>query len=386
LVIGIAWYFIADAVRGDEPSFVAEVSVTLAAGAYHSLVITKDGYVYAFGRNHRGQLGIGNTQDSHVPVLVANDIVSVAVGAANSLVLQSNGIVLTVGDNMRGQLVRAAGPNISASFGAMHVSTPVFYFAPGVRHVTYIHANEFAFMMINEHNQLMTWGDSLFGRLGRNSRRDGFRYPFDGAAMAAFGDRHTVVLDLWGNIWAWGYNHNGQLGDGGSRFRSAPFVIEFPDKEEWVPFIYVAVNKNSNFAIDANGTLWAWGENGAGQLGNGLNADRNTPVRIMENIVSVAAGRYHTLAVTEDGRLYAWGSHGRGQLGIGNAEGLHNRHRPQFVMDNVAMAAAGDFHSFAVTLYGELFSFGGNEFGQLGLGHTRNVFSPEFVMDNIKIN
>lgn len=128
------------------------------------------------------------------------------------------------------------------------------------------------------------------------------------------GERHALVLDASGVVWAWGANDRGQLGDGTTIDRSRPARV-------WglAPVVALAVGRDHNLVLDATGAVWAWGANERGQVGDGSRADRLSPVRVLGlgAVTSVAAGPAHSVAVTGEGRAWAWGANDAGQLGDG---------------------------------------------------------------------
>jgi len=140
----------------------------------------------------------------------------------------------------------------------------------------------------------------------------------------------------------------------------------------------VAAGLRSSHAIREDNSLWAWGANVTGELGDGTTNQRTTPIRIMENVTAVAAGGDFTMALQSSGSLWVWGANHRGQLGITTSEVLHPT--PMQVMDNVISIAAGASHAFAIREDGSLWAWG---FGSLGIAGSREEHSPVFVMDNV---
>ena len=126
--------------------------------------------------------------------------------------------------------------------------------------------------------------------------------------------QNTFLLKSDGTVWATGNNGNGQLGDG-TEDDAAAFQ-RVPDLED-----IVAIDTGYNFAIalKADGTVWTWGYNAYGQLGTGDIIARSTPTEVetLSDVRAIAAGQYHSLAVTEDGKVWAWGYGFNGQLGLG---------------------------------------------------------------------
>lgn len=132
--------------------------------------------------------------------------------------------------------------------------------------------------------------------------------------MASPGAFHTVAIKLDGTLWAWGNNGWGQLGDG--TFDSSPNPIQIGWEKDW---LYVSAGHHHNVAIKKDSTLWIWGENFEGELGNGTYTGRNYPIKISnDKWISATAGGYHTLAIKSDGSLWAWGDNSYGQIGDGS--------------------------------------------------------------------
>ncbi|MCI5224292.1 MAG: hypothetical protein D3924_16895 [Candidatus Electrothrix sp. AR4] len=132
----------------------------------------------------------------------------------------------------------------------------------------------------------------------------------------AAGGWHNLTLKDDGSIWTWGFNYYGQLGDGSTDHKLSPMRIG--EDNDWIA---VAAGGWHNLALKDDGSLWTWGGNWFGQLGDGSTTDRHSPVQIGEDNdwIAVATGGYHSLALKSDGSLWAWGYNGDGQLGDGTA-------------------------------------------------------------------
>ncbi|MEY5013718.1 MAG: hypothetical protein RIS92_76, partial [Verrucomicrobiota bacterium] len=169
-------------------------------------------------------------------------------------------------------------------------------------------------------------------------------------AMIASGGGHTLAIKDDGTLWAWGRNDKGQLGDGTTENRNAP--IQIGEDSDWVA---VAAGFNFSVAVKANGTLWSWGTNENGVLGNGSYSDSTIPTRVGTGATwrAVAAGRMHTLALRTDGSLWTWGANGAGQLGIdpdpaAAAPSGASKNTPTQISGAWTAVAAGEYHSLAV--------------------------------------
>ena len=132
--------------------------------------------------------------------------------------------------------------------------------------------------------------------------------------------------------------------------------------------------------LQADGTLWTWGGNDDGQLGDGSQESASQPVRIMSGVVAVSSGGRHTAAVQTDGSLWTWGNNDCGQLGDGSRE---SSSLPVKILDGVAAVSAGDAFTAAIKNNGTLWTWGSNDRGQLGTGSLEESLQPVKILDNV---
>ena len=191
---------------------------------------------------------------------------------------------------------------------------------------------------------------------------------------------HTVALRADGTLWAWGKNSNGQLGNGTETSTNTPQQIG--TDTNWQA---VSAGWNHTVALRTEGTLWAWGYNGSGQLGNGTYGGINTPQRVGgdTNWQAIAAGEAHTVALHTDGTLWAWGRNDSGQLGNGTYTSTNTPQRSG-IETNWQTIAAGDGHTVALRMDGTLWAWGHNRFGQLGNGNYTSTNTPQRIGTNAK--
>jgi len=187
-------------------------------------------------------------------------------------------------------------------------------------------------------------------------------------------------------VWSWGLNAVGELGDGTNVNRAVPGqVMGLPED-----VVAIASAGGVNLALVGDGTVWAWGDNRNGQLGDGTTENRNVPVPVhdLRNVGAIATGYHHSLALLRDGTVRAWGLNDQGQLGDGTTT---NRSRPVEVpgltrVTAISANGGGDDmapgrygHSLALLEDGTVRAWGANERGQLGDGTTLDRPSPVVV-------
>ena len=190
----------------------------------------------------------------------------------------------------------------------------------------------------------------------------------------------SLALKADGTVVAWGSYAGGVLADGTVVGSDSPIpVVGLSGVAKVVATPY----GEHALALKSDGTVWSWGGNGSGQLGNGTLVARWTPqaVQGLTDVVSVAAGNAHSAAVKSDGTVMAWGANGLGQLGDGTRQ-LRTLPVPLLGINDVATIAVGNFHTIATKADGTVWGWGYNQHGQLGIG-TNNpavVVSPRAVL------
>lgn len=191
----------------------------------------------------------------------------------------------------------------------------------------------------------------------------------------AAGDRHSLALDMNGTVWSWGNNAQGQLGDEELAESLTPSPV-FARAQS------IAAGGRHSLALATDGTVWGWGANESGQLGVGgtANSFEAAAVPNLSNVKAIAANGDHSLALTADGAVWAWGANGRGQLGIGATQ---NRSAPTRVsaLNGAQSIAAGRTHSLAIAGEGAVWAWGANGDGQLGNDGTEDSSVPVQVLN-----
>ena len=189
----------------------------------------------------------------------------------------------------------------------------------------------------------------------------------------SLGSSHSLAIDNEGQLWAWGDNRRGQLGDGTTNSKNVPTIIETNIK-----FIKVSAGSLYSIAIDTEGNLWSWGQNDQGQLGDGTTSNKNNPTKITENIKykEISAGNNHCIAIDNEGQLWTWGDNSSGQLGDGTTISKNIPNKVEFRVKFCQAQASSRLYSMAIDNEGNLWSWGLNDEGQLGAGTTINKNIP----------
>ena len=212
---------------------------------------------------------------------------------------------------------------------------------------------------------LYMWGNNTFGLLGDNRALTTY---FSWTSISS-GGSHTSAVRSDGTLWAWGFNASGQLGDGTTANKSSPVQVGY---SSWLS---VSSGGYHTLAIDRNYAIYSWGLNSYGQLGDGTTIDKSYPSLVYANNVSftsVSAGAYHSLALTDTNVLYSWGDNESGQLGTNTTI---FRSSPVQV-GSYTQIDAGKLHSGAIDSLGKLYTWGANPFSQLGQSDTVYRSSP----------
>src|SRR6266542_2388187 len=192
------------------------------------------------------------------------------------------------------------------------------------------------------------------------------------AQTIAGGAQHTVVATPAGSVYTWGSNTSGQLGDGTTTAHKTPDVVSGLSG-----VTAVAAGQSHTLVLKSDGTVWAWGANSYGQLGDQSTTQRTSPVQVygVSSVVAIAAGDYHSVALTSSGSVYVWGRNINGQIGDGTTT---QSNQPVLVstLSSITAVGAGGNHTLAVKSDGTAWAWGLNANGQLGDASTTQRTSP----------
>ncbi|MFY4717281.1 DUF7507 domain-containing protein [Streptomyces sp. LaBMicrA B280] len=273
----------------------------ISAGIAHGLALTSDGHVLAWGNNDFGQLGDGSTTERLTPEAVhlpaGTTVTAISAGAYHSLAVTSDGHVLAWGYNLFGQLGDGTTTNRS---------TPVEVDLPAGTTVTSVAGGGYHSLALTSDGRVLAWGYNLFGQLGDGTTANRST-PVEvdlpvGTTVTAIAARelNSLAVTSDGRALAWGFNGSGQLGDGTTTSRSTPVEVHLP---AGTTVTSVAAGDIFSLALTSDGRVLAWGNNNFGQLGDGTTTERLTPVEAHlpagATVTAIAAGDFHSLAVTE---------------------------------------------------------------------------------------
>lgn len=293
----------------------------LSAGTQNSAGIKMDGSLWVAGRNNFGQLGLGGgapASVSNFTQLGGNDWSQVACGSFHMAAVKSDGSLYTWGRNNRGQL--GDGTTTDRNVPTIVSPSPAYYtqVSCGSLHT--------AALNFNNSPSLYTWGDNTFGQLG-NGQTSTIPVSVPTGVVGAVkqvscGSFYTGYVNTNGTISLFGFNDFSQLGDGTVVLKCSPVTLT---GNTWAQ---IACGGRHTAAIKTDGSLWAWGRNDYGQLGNGTISTNpafiSSPTPISSSNTywkQVSCGYLHTAAVQTDFSLWTWGYQDYGELGNGVISG-----------------------------------------------------------------
>lgn len=340
----------------------------IAGGVEHSLAVCSDGTVEAWGEGGDGQLGQGANAGSLVPVTVngLSGVTAVAAAFYHSLALRSDGTVWAWGGNVHGQL--GTGNNTPGNV-PMQVT--------GLTGITAIAAGWYHNIALKNDGTVWTWGFNNVGQLGDGTNTSSnvpLQVPglTDVVAVAGGSYYHSLVLKNDGTVWGWGYNYHGQLGDGTNNDTNVPVQANTP-----FGILALVMGGDASFALLSDGSVYSWGNNELGQLGDGTTNNSNTPALVagLNGIVALAAGIESIVALDQTGALHAWGRNFFGEFGDGTT---NSSSVPVNLpaLPGVTTIAAGEYHVLRMKNDGSLHGSGWNGSGQLGTGDNWDSVSP----------
>ena len=355
---------------------------TVVAGGRHTLALKNDGTLWAWGVNAWGNLGDGTIIAKSSPIQVGadSDWSGIAAGGSSySIALKSDGTLWAWGINNESQLGTSTSETcinepytLSCSTTPIQVGTDTNWLA--------IAASGHHTVALKKDGTIWAWGINSYGQLGDgtsgniSNKTSPIQVGTDTNWLAiAVGGNHTVALKKDGTMWAWGRNNYGQLGDGTSgNIKTSP--IQIGTETNWSD---IATGEYHTVALKKDETMWAWGRNNFGQLGDSSTNDRSSPVQvgIETDWKAITAAETHTIAIKNDGTMWSWGIKLHSGLEGSSIIGEDSPIQVHIDTDWSAISA-GSAHNIALKSDGSLWAWGSNGSGQLGDGSTSNRASP----------
>ena len=321
----------------------------VSSGGSHTAAVKTDGTLWTWGSNSSGTLGDGTTTNRSSPGTTAGGGTNwkqVACGQAQTAAIKTDGTLWTWGNNLRGQLgdgttTQRSSPGTTAGGGTNWKQVGA--------------ANSTGTAAIKTDGTLWTWGNNDGGQLGDGSLTTVSRSSPGTTAgggtnwkQLACGSNHIAAIKTDGTLWTWGFNASGQLGDNTTTNRSSPGTTA-GGGTNWKQ---VSSFDTLIAAIKTDNTLWTWSANAGGQLGTGTTTNRSSPGTTAgggSNWKQVSVGTNHMVAIKTDGTLWTWGQNNEGNLGDNTQT---NRSSPGTTVGggtNWKQALGGAFFSAAIS-------------------------------------
>jgi alpha-tubulin suppressor-like RCC1 family protein len=380
---------------------VSNVTASMvSAGGFHTCALVA-GTVECWGDNESGELGNNTTTNSSSPVMVKgvggtgtlSGVTQISAGKYHTCALVS-GSVYCWGENDYGEL---GNNSTTDSWTPVQVRLNATTYLTGVTQVSA--SGKFTCALLST-GTVRCWGHNQYGQLGNGNTNDSsIAVQVSGitnAIQVTNGANQACALLSDNTVKCWGYNNDGQLGDGSTTNRSTPVqVVGASGSGSLTGVSVVSGGRLHTCALLSGGTVYCWGDNGNGELGDGTTTNRSLPVRVgsITNASTISAGEYHSCAVLSDGTAQCWGASAYGQVGDGTTADTST---PVTVigpggwgsLTGIAAISAGgadinetdDYeHTCALTSDGTVVCWGQNNYGQLGNGTTTMSVSPVAV-------
>lgn len=345
----------------------------VSTGTDHTCALTPAGRAYCWGSGEGGKLGNGSTSDRHTPMAVSGNqkFVVISAGGTHTCALTEEGEAWCWGAGDKGQLGTGSteGSNKPVKVAGNHAFVE-------------ISAGEDHTCALTENGTAYCWGSGQNGKLGTGSTRQVLEpTPVSGDHVfvnISAGAWHTCGVEDDGVAFCWGTASYGRLGagEGVSTNQSKPVEVALVKN-----FVSIATGSAHTCGVTDNDAVYCWGRNNGNQLGDGTKEDRWLPIRVPVNFkfTQVAAAHRHTCAVTDVGKIYCWGLESWGRLGTGT---LRNMEKPDVEVSGrhqFVSVSISTYHSCAVTTRSELYCWGRNNKGQLGVGTAASRSTPGLV-------
>lgn len=353
------------------------LSKTISAGSNHTALLTYDGQVYTFGDGYNGQLGHGDRRNRYFPTLLTglqHKITAVAAGGFHTALLTDGGQVYTFGTGYIGQVGHTTHTDATLTPTLIEGISDVAAIATGISYT----------VLLTNAGQVYTFGLNDSGELGHGDNEvrntPTLIQGIDGITAVAAGNWHTLLLTAEGQVYSFGSNDYGQLGRKDNESKSIPKLISGLNDR----ITAIAAGARHTVLLTAEGEVYTFGEGRLGQLGHGDNKNKSVPTLLsglQEQITAVSAGAFYTVLLSEDGQVYTFGEGKNGQLGHGNLVNIKVPTLLAGLQNRITAITAGGSHTALLTDDGQVYTFGAGRNGELGLGDESARFSPTLLRD-----
>ena len=354
------------------------VQVEISLGATHTSITAGDS-VLVFGDNSSGQLGLGENSGSTSPVTVPDlpHIWRSVSGLRHMVAIDKNNNLWAWGSNDKLQLI---DDTVAAGESGEKISYKPFKVA-SVSGVKDIIGGYNRTVLIKDDGTVWLYSAAS---LVTGTNNEVFT-PYElkelkGIERVSIGFDHIMGLKDDGTVLAGGNNYWGQLGNGDQdHHNSSSETFDMVSVKNLTDVTAISAGRNHSTALKNDGTVWAWGCSLSGELGYGSVAATNSMlpgmVEDLEEVVAISAGNSYTVALKKDGTVWSWGRNTYGQLGDGSTA---NQRRPVQVegLSGIVAVKAGWDHTVAIGEDGDVWTWGRNDCGQLGDGTKENRLSP----------
>ena len=346
---------------------------------YYTVAIKSDGTLWAWGDNYAGQLGYGSNVNRTVPTqeyTQSTNWSSVSAGDNHTVAIKSDGTLWAWGNNMYGKL----GNGEINSFVDTYIPTQEITQSTNWSSVSAGGAHTVA---IKSDGTLWAWGDNYAGQLGDGTQELTIVPVQESTSSTnwssvSVGSAHTVAIKSDDTLWVWGHYRDGRLGLGEGT--TTYIVVPTQNSISGNSWSSVSSKSSHTIAIKADGTLWGWGKNTYGVLGDETEDSSWVPIQESSsatNWSSVNAGLFHTVTIKTDGTIWSWGSGLYGKFGDGNALSKSLVPIQEYTQStNWSSVSAGNSHTLAIKSDGTLWAWGENNYGELGIGS--NAYEQTF--------
>ena len=358
---------------------------TVSAHGADTAVVDENGTLWMCGLNDYGQLGNGSRTGSNVPIRVMDNVASVSSGGTHTAAIKTDGTLWTWGSNIYGELGNGKDTYDTSSNIPVKVMEDVAAVSCGTNFTAALKTD----------GSLWMWGDNSYGQIGNGKQYTGHyeNNPqpvkvMEDVAAVSCGSCHVAALKTDNSLWIWGSNRRGELGNGGvgnGTTYAGDVIVQTVPAKLMDSVTAVSCGEQFTAIIKEDGSLWTWGANFSGQLGNGWTGNgtyledpiQTVPVKVMDNVAFVSCGHSHAAAIQANGSLWIWGSNETGALGNsggGNESdnGVPIQTVPLKVMDGAAAVSCGTDFTMAVKTDHTIWLWGSNLLGQLGNGGVGN--------------